>query len=111
MADDKILSSDDAIGRASPACRELIDKMRNAAQLADNLIADVRPCLLDERYFTTEQVIYHFNISRRALQGYRDKGIIPYTSIGSVILYPESGMREVLERNYYKLKNSLIKDR
>nr|WP_290378640.1 helix-turn-helix domain-containing protein [uncultured Alistipes sp.] len=44
----------------------------------------------------------HFRISRRALQNYRDKGIIPYTSIGGTLLYPESKINEVLERNYYK---------
>ncbi len=31
-----------------------------------------------------------------------DKGIIPYTSIGGTLLYPESKIDEVLERNYYK---------
>ncbi|WP_289299984.1 helix-turn-helix domain-containing protein [Xylanibacter muris] len=44
----------------------------------------------------------HFHISRRALQNYRDKGIIPYTSIGGTLLYPESKINEVLDRNYYK---------
>ncbi len=76
--------------------------MHYAAQTADRLIADVEPSLLGERYLTTEQVITHLHISRRALQNYRDRGIIPYTSIGGTLLYPESEINEVLERNYYK---------
>ncbi len=43
-----------------------------------------------------------FHISRRALQNYRDKRIIPYTSIGGTLLYPESKINELLESNYYK---------
>lgn len=81
---------------------ELLEAMRRAAQTADNLIAEVEPSLLGERYLTTEQVMTHFHISRRALQNYRDKGIVPYTAIGGTLLYPESKINEVLERNYYK---------
>lgn len=76
--------------------------MRCAVQTADRLIADVEPSLLGERYLTTEQMMTRFHISRRALQNYRDKGIIPYTSIGGTLLYPESKINEVLEKNYYK---------
>ncbi len=81
---------------------ELLEVMRLAAQTADKLIAEVTPSLSGERYLTTEQVMTHFHISRRALQNYRDKGIIPYTSVGGTLLYPESKINEVLERNYYK---------
>lgn len=82
--------------------KELLEAMRHATQTADKLIAEVTPPLLSERYLTTEQVMTHFHISRRALQNYRDKGIIPYTSIGGTLLYPESKINEVLVRNYYK---------
>lgn len=81
----------------------LLEAMRHAAQTADKLIAEVSPPLLGERYLTTEQIMTRFHISRRALQNYRDRGIIPYTSIGGTLLYPESKINEVLENNYYKL--------
>lgn len=80
----------------------LLEAMRRATQTADKLIAEVEPSLLGERYLTTEQVMARFHISRRALQNYRDKRIIPYTSIGGTLLYPESKINEVLEKNYYK---------
>ena len=86
----------------TPEYKELAEAMRCAVQTADKLIADVEPSLLGERYLTTEQMMTRFHISRRALQNYRDKRIIPYTSIGGTLLYPESKINEVLERNYYK---------
>ena len=86
----------------TPEYKELIEAMRCEVQTADRLIAEAEPSLLGERYLTTEQMMTHFHISRRALQNYRDKGIIPYTSIGGTLLYPESKINEVLERNYYE---------
>lgn len=69
---------------------ELLEAMRLASQTADKLIAEITPPLSGERYLTTEQVMARFHISRRALQNYRDKGTIPYTSVGGTLLYPES---------------------
>lgn len=96
------ISEECIITRDTPEYKELAEAMRYAAQTADRLVADVEPSLLGERYLTTEQVMTHFQISRRALQNYRDKGIIPYTSIGGTLLCPESKINKVLEKNYYK---------
>ena len=90
------------ITRDTPEYKALAESMRCAVQTADRIIAKVEPSLLGERYLTTEQMMIRFHISRRALQNYRDKGIIPYTSLGGMLLYPESKINEVLERNYYK---------
>lgn len=103
MADDKILCGDDVITRETPEYKELVATIQNTVQIADKLLKEVRPCLLNERYFTTEQVMELFHISRRALQNYRDKGIIPFVSVGGNIVYPESKINEVLEMNYYEL--------
>ena len=102
MADDGILCGDDVITCETPEYRELLATMRTTEQIADRLMKEVRPSLLNERYFTTEQVMEHFHISRRALQNYRDKGIMPFISIGGNILYPETKIKETLEKNYYK---------
>ena len=102
MAEDKILCDDSVITRETPEYKELIATMRNTVQVADKLVKEVRPCLLNERYFTTEQVMDLFHISRRALQNYRNKWIIPFFSIGGSIVYPESKIKEMLEQNYYK---------
>ncbi len=85
----------------TPEYKALVESIC-AVQTADRIIAKVEPSLLGERYLTTEQVMSHLHISRRVLQNYRDKGIIPYTSIGGTLLYPESKINEVLEKNYYK---------
>ncbi len=101
--DDKMMIENRSVLTCNTAeYEELLESMRFAVQTADKLIAEITPPLSGERYLTTEQVMTHFHISRRALQNYRDKGIIPYTSIGGTLLYPESKINEVLEWNYYK---------
>jgi DNA binding domain, excisionase family protein len=101
MTENTILCGNDVISCGTPEYRGLIETLRNTMQITDKIIAGVRPCLLNERYFTTEQVMEHFQISRSALQNYRDKGIIPYTSIGGVILYAETKILEIMENNFY----------
>ena len=78
-------------------------------QTADKFIAEVEPLLLGERYLTIEQVMSHFHISRRALQNYRDKGIIPYVSVGGSFFIPNPKSTRCLIRtitNRQTLKTS-----
>lgn len=102
MAEDKILCGDDVITRETPEYRVLVATMQRTVHIADKLMKEVRPCLLNERCFTTEQVMELFHISRRALQNYRDKGIIPFVLVGGNLIYPESKIMEILEKSYYK---------
>lgn len=46
------------------------------------------------------------NISKRTLQHYRDKCIIPYTQIAGKILYRLSDINRLLQENYVK-RNTL----
>ena len=60
-----------------------------------------RPSVMGERYLTGEEVCGYLHISPRTLQTLRDTRQIPYTVIsGRVFLYPETGIRETLCRNY-----------
>lgn len=102
MENKTIIDSSNAITRNTVEYKELVEVICLTLQTADKLIAEIKPTLFGERYLTTEQVMTFLHISRRTLQNYRDRGIIPYTAIGGTFLYPESRIKEVLERNYYK---------
>ena len=39
-------------------------------------------------------------VTRRTLQQYRNDGIIPYIQMGGKVLYRESDVQALLERNY-----------
>ena len=92
MAEEKVLLGDDVVGRETPEYKTLLDSMTEIERVANKVVGSVKPSLLNERYFSTEEVMAHFHISKRALQNYRDTGVIPYTAIGGIFLQsPGSG--------------------
>ena len=103
MAEERKLSDDDVIDRETPDYREGMKIMDDVMRIAERLMQTQKPSIAGERYFTTVEIMRQFHISRRALQNYRDNGVIPYTAIGGILLYPESKIQDVLERNYYKI--------
>lgn len=102
MEEQEIKLLDDTINRESSDYKELISLMRETTALVDKAICYTAPSLFNERYLTTKEIMKLFRISRRALQNYRDAGIMPYIAIGRVILYPESMVKKAFEKNYYK---------
>ena len=61
-----------------------------------------RPPLDGERYLTDGEVAELLRVSRRTLQEYRNNRVLPFILLGGKVLYPETGLREVLEANYRK---------
>uniref|UniRef100_UPI00333EBB8C helix-turn-helix domain-containing protein n=1 Tax=Empedobacter brevis TaxID=247 RepID=UPI00333EBB8C len=57
------------------------------------------PLLKGEIYLTGEQVCEMLHISIRTLQQYRDDGLIPFIKLERKILFRESDIIRVLERN------------
>lgn len=58
------------------------------------------PLLKGEIYLSGEQVCEMLHISKRTLQQYRDDGLIPFIKLERKILFRESDIMRVLERNY-----------
>ena len=90
---------DDIIDRGSDEFRELIGSIETAIAKIEQVSAHLKPPICKERYVTGEEICRIFHISKRTLQEYRDSRVIPYTSVGGRILYPESGIEKLLEKN------------
>ena len=50
----------------------------------------------------SQDVCLLLNVSKRALQTYRDKRLLPYTSVGGKFFYRESNMAEYLKNKTVK---------
>ena len=61
-----------------------------------------RPPLDGEHYLTDREVAEMLRVSRRTLQEYRNNRMLPFILLAGKVLYPESGLRELLEANYLK---------
>lgn len=57
----------------------------------------------DNSWLDNQAVCRILNISKRSLQTFRDKGLIPYSQIGHKCYYKQEDVKEFLERNRIEL--------
>lgn len=88
------------ITKDSEEFKELIGWIKKTGKAVENAMARIRPTIANEHYLKGEDVCRKLHISKRTLQTLRDEKAILYTSIGGTLLYPESGLYEVLKKNY-----------
>jgi len=58
----------------------------------------------NNNWLTIEDVIRILNVSRRTLQSYRDKRLIPYYQVGRKILFKNTDIDDFLERHHVKAR-------
>lgn len=91
--------------------QEVKDAMDCIAQTQRALMAaeqNYRPVICGERYMTGEELCEFLHISPRTLQTLRDTRRIPFTAVGErLIIYPESGIQEVLRGNLRQTQETL----
>lgn len=88
------------ITKDSEEFKELTGWIKRTGKAVEDATARIRPTIADEHYLTGDDVCTMLHISRRTLQTLRDEKTVPYTTIGGKLLYPESGLYEVLKKNY-----------
>lgn len=75
------------------------DEMKRVSGLIDHLPTDNRHLLDGENYLTDTELAGKLKLSKRTLLDYRSSGILPYYQIGGKILYRESDIVRLLEKN------------
>ena len=77
--------------------QKMIVQLRNRIE---EILINYRPLMNGEIYLSTQDVCKLLHISKRTLQQYRDDKILPYIQIGGKIIYKQSDLFAVLEKNY-----------
>ncbi|MRX46714.1 MULTISPECIES: helix-turn-helix domain-containing protein [Bacteroidota] len=83
------------------AYQEMITKLRSRIE---DILENYRPVMNGEIYLSGEDVCKLLHVSKRTLQQYRDDSILPYVQIAGKIIYKESDILTILERNYVSAK-------
>ena len=91
---------DNFISTRSPIFKELVKEMEMTLSELDTISKEIKPCLNETMYLTSEEVRLTYNLSPRCIQKYRDNGIIPFVQIGRKILYPQDEIEKILDRHY-----------
>ena len=100
----------DIITKDSEEFKELAGWIKRTGKSIEAATARIRPTIADEHYMSGDEVCRMLHISKRTLQALRDEKAIPYTSVtavGGKLRYPESGLYEVLKKNYKDFRRSL----
>ena len=108
----------DIITKDSEEFKELTGWIKRTGKNLEAAAARIRPTIADEHYLSGDggcgwpwwRSGRMLHVSKRTLQTLRDEKAIPYTSITSVggkLLYPESGLYEVLKKNYKDFRRYL----
>ncbi len=94
--------SNEVITKKDERITTLFQSMERMVTAVENLVNNQRPLLNGERYLTDKEVSQKLKISRRNLQDYRNEGRISYIKLGGKVLYRESDIEKMLEREYRK---------
>lgn len=85
--------------RESPEIINFFQNIENLSSLLDTQADKYRPVLQGERYITDSELAEKLKLTRRTLVEYRMNGKIPYYKIGGKLLYKESDILHLLEKN------------
>lgn len=77
--------------------RNLINKIDNLEKKIDNLSNKPK---LDEIWLDNQEEMELLKIRPRTLQNYRDKGVIPFSQMGSKIYYKACDIQKHLDNHY-----------
>ena len=81
---------------------DMLLSLKNSHRRINRFMQEYTPPLNGDRYLTDREVAELLRVSRRTLQEYRNNRVLPFILLGGKVLYPESGLRELLEANYRK---------
>lgn len=82
------------------AVRLFFTQCKLSLDMAEQLVTEYKPMLMGRRFITDAQLSENLNVSRRTLQDYRDKGIIPFYRLDGKILYDEADVEKFLSAHF-----------
>lgn len=80
--------------------KAFFDDIIEMLEIAEYIKNECKPMLCGKRFITDTQLAEKLNITKRALQDYRDKGLISYYRLDGKILYSEDDIDEFLKLSY-----------
>lgn len=82
-----------------PFFQEILDRMESMEKKLE-LMAKQSP--LEETWLDNQEVAKLLRVTPRTLQNYRDRGILPFSQVGSKIYYRAADIQKHLDDHYIK---------
>jgi excisionase family DNA binding protein len=95
MEDNVVIKDNERIKSFFKALDRMLDKIESS-------LTNSKPTLNGKRFLTDKEVYQRLRVSRNTLQEWRYSGQIPYFQIGGKILFRESDIQAMLDKNFRK---------
>lgn len=69
-------------------------------EMMDAIVRDYKPLLMGKHFLTDSHLSEIMGLSRRTLQDYRDRGVIPFYRLDGKILYEEGEIEDFIMKSY-----------
>lgn len=73
------------------------NELRELLEMTENAIRRNTPIFKEEKWLDNQEVCLMMNITKRALQTYKDKGLLPYSKLNCKNYYKRSDVQALLE--------------
>jgi hypothetical protein len=94
------------ITKDSEIVKEFFSTIDRLLDAVEKRIETHKPLLNGERFLTGEEVCDILHLSKRTLKEYRDAGRLSFISLPGKVLYRESDIQNLLNRNFQKAWNN-----
>ena len=92
------------IDKTDPQIAEILDRLKRMNKILQKTETLVQPTLNNERFLTDEELSKILRVSRRTLQVYREKGLIPFARIKHKIFYKPEDIQRFIDSTYHPIK-------
>lgn len=69
-------------------------------EMMEALVMEYKPLLMGRRFMSDAELSQRLGISRRTLQDYRDRGVLPYYRLDGKVLYDENDIEQFISSIY-----------
>ena len=73
------------------------NELRELLEMTENAIRRYTPIFKEEKWLDNQEVCLMMNITKRTLQTYKDKGLLPYSKLNRKNYYKLSDVQALLE--------------
>lgn len=99
--DDRV-TNNELITKSNPRITVLFSSLDRVLDALERMAASCKIALNSERYFTDKELSEMLKVSRRTLQEWRNNGLIAYIQVCNKVLYRQSDIQVLLEKELRK---------
>ena len=75
----------------------MTNELKALLEMTENAIRRYTPIFKEEKWLDNQEVCLMMNITKRTLQTYKDKGLLPYSKLNRKNYYKHSDVQALLE--------------